>query len=66
MPIIRIELLPGRTALQKARYAQEVTQLTAEILGCAQETVDVIFTEIQGEDWVHAGVPYAPPIHAQR
>lgn len=66
MPIVRVELLPGRTTTQKAEYAKEVTRLAVQILGCTQESVDVLFTEVHGQDWVHAGEPYAAPIEAHR
>lgn len=66
MPIVRVELLPGRTQDQKAQYAVEVTRLTAEILKCTPEAIDVIFTEIQPHDWAHAGQLYARPIDTQR
>lgn len=59
-------MLPGRTQAQKTEYAREVTRLTAEILGCPVEAVDVIFTEIHGQDWAHAGALYAAPADNQR
>lgn len=55
MPIIRIELLPGRTNEQKAEYSDKVTKLTAEILLCQESQVDVIFTEISSSDWAKSG-----------
>lgn len=61
MPILRVELLPGRTPEQKARYAAEVTRLTADILKCPVEAVDVIFTEVQAQDWANAGRLYSQP-----
>lgn len=60
MPIIRVELLPGRTQEQKALYAAEATRLAAEILKCATESVDVIFTETAPQDWARAGRLYSP------
>lgn len=62
MPIIRVELLPGRTAEQKAQYAAEVTRLTADILKCPVQAVDVLFTEVQAQDWAHAGMLYSVPV----
>lgn len=58
MPIIRIELYPGRTHKQKAQYAEEVTRLTSEVLKCPEESIDVIFIEIPTTDWAHAGQFY--------
>jgi 4-oxalocrotonate tautomerase len=61
MPIVRIELSPGRTHEQKARYVDEVTRLTVEVLKCPVESVDVMFVEISPTDWAHAGTFYAKP-----
>ena len=60
MPIIRVELLPGRTQEQKTLYATEATRLTAEILKCPVESVDVIFTEIEPRDWAREGRMHSP------
>lgn len=59
MPIIRIDLLPGRTNLQIAQFTQEVTRLAVEVLKCTPETVDVIFTEVSENRWAHAGKLYS-------
>lgn len=59
MPIIRVELLSGRNQEQKREFANRVTQLTAEVLKCGVESVDVIFNEVQPDDWMHGGKTYA-------
>ncbi|MOA68340.1 2-hydroxymuconate tautomerase [compost metagenome] len=64
MPIVRVELLPGRTQAQKASYVRELTRITAEILECPPESIDVIFTEIQPHDWAHAGQFYNPRVES--
>ncbi len=61
MPIVRVELCPGRSQEQKARYVEEITRLTSETLNCPIETIDVIFSEIPAQDWAHAGRFYASP-----
>lgn len=61
MPIVRIELSPGRTREQKAKYVEEVTRLTSEVLKCSVETIDVMFVEIPPTEWAHAGRFYAQP-----
>lgn len=61
MPIVRVELSPGRSHQQKAQYVEEVSRLTAEILKCPLESIDVIFIEIPATDWAHAGKFYAQP-----
>lgn len=61
MPIVRIELSPGRTHEQKAKYVEEVTKLTSDVLNCPVESIDVIFVEISPTNWAHAGKFYTTP-----
>ncbi|NTX26750.1 4-oxalocrotonate tautomerase [Burkholderia pyrrocinia] len=61
MPIVRIELSPGRTHEQKATYVEEVTRLTSEVLNCSVESIDVMFVEIPPTNWAHAGKFYGEP-----
>jgi 4-oxalocrotonate tautomerase len=61
MPIVRVELCPGRTQEQKTHYVNEVTRLTAEILNCTPESIDVIFTKIPANDWARAGRSFSTP-----
>lgn len=61
MPIVRIELLPGRSGRQKAEAAERITQLITEVLECSPESVDVIYVEIQPLDWARAGKMYSAP-----
>lgn len=56
MPMIRLEMLPGRTAEQKRDFAREVTRLAVETLKCKPESVDVVITEIPKSHWAKAGV----------
>ncbi|MEX5502230.1 4-oxalocrotonate tautomerase [Pseudomonas putida] len=55
MPIIRIELSPGRSRDQKNRYVEEVTRLTAEIFECKPDSVDILFVEIPPCEWARGG-----------
>lgn len=59
MPIIRVELLPGRSDEQLAEFVSEVTASAIDILKCAQETVDVVFFEVEPKHWAHAGKLYS-------
>lgn len=61
MPIVRVELLPGRTNAQKAEYTRQVTKLTAELLNCSVDSVSVMFTVIEAHDWGNAGKMYSAP-----
>lgn len=55
MPILRLEMHPGRTSDQKRAFVREVTRVAVETLGCPAESVDVVINEISREDWAKAG-----------
>ena len=55
MPTYRIELFEGRTIEQKRKLVEEVTRVTAEVLGSAPESVDIIITDVKRENWATGG-----------
>jgi 4-oxalocrotonate tautomerase len=55
MPMIKVELLKGRTVEQKREFAEVVTRETARILKCRPEVVDIVFQDIEPHDWANAG-----------
>ena len=55
MPMIRLEMFPGRTPEQKRDFVREVTRLAAETLKCKPESVDVVITEIPKSHWAKGG-----------
>jgi 4-oxalocrotonate tautomerase len=55
MPILRLEMHPGRTQDQKRAFVQEVTRVAVETLGCPPESVDVVISEVPREHWAKAG-----------
>ncbi|MFM8678934.1 MAG: tautomerase family protein [Alphaproteobacteria bacterium] len=55
MPMIRVELFPGRSADQKRRFAKAVTDSFVEICGSTPEAVHVVFVEVAKDDWAIAG-----------
>lgn len=61
MPIIRVEMLPGRSQETKQLFMEKLGQLTCETLNCPIEAVDIIFHEIEASDWAHAGKFYGQP-----
>lgn len=56
MPIIRVEMLEGRTQEQKKELAQALTDVTVKILGTSPEAVDVLLFDMPKTDWAKAGV----------
>jgi len=55
MPIIRIEMLPGRSKDTKQRIAAEMTQVLVRELGAAPSHIYVMFNEVLAADWAVAG-----------
>lgn len=55
MPILRLEMHPGRTPEQKRAFVQEATRVLVETLACPPESVDIVITEVAREDWAKAG-----------
>ncbi len=61
MPIVRIEMLPGRSQETKQRVAAEVTQVLARELGVAPAHIYVMFSEVPAADWAVGGGFLAAP-----
>jgi len=55
MPILRLEMHPGRTPEQKRDFVREATRVSAEILKCPPESVDILIQEIPREQWARNG-----------
>lgn len=55
MPILRLEIPPGRTPEQKRNFAREVTRVAVETLNCKPESLDVLIVEVPKEHWAKAG-----------
>ncbi len=51
MPIVHIELFPGRSEVQKEFIARRVIDALAEVAGCSREGVHVVFDEVQPGSW---------------
>lgn len=55
MPILRLEMHPGRTLEQKRAFVLEVTRVAVETLACPPESVDIVISEVPRENWAKAG-----------
>ncbi|MFK0093510.1 2-hydroxymuconate tautomerase [Pseudomonas sp. NPDC090592] len=56
MPIVRVELLTGRSQEQKNELAAALTRETSRIARCPEEHVQVIISEYDRSDWAVGGV----------
>lgn len=55
MPVIHVEMHPGRTEEQKRAFVREATKATVETLACPPESVEIILSEVPKESWAKAG-----------
>ncbi|MPZ99334.1 MAG: 4-oxalocrotonate tautomerase [Dehalococcoidia bacterium] len=58
MPIVRIEMLPGRSLAQKRELARVITDAVCNIAHTAPEDTLVLFSEYSVEDWATDGKLY--------
>ncbi|HHW33232.1 MAG TPA: 4-oxalocrotonate tautomerase family protein [Paracoccus solventivorans] len=57
MPLVRIELFPGRSHAQKMEIAEAITRVLEETAGISPTATTVMFSEVAPSDWVVAGKP---------
>ncbi len=55
MPIVRVELWPGRTKEQKKELVEAITDAVENIMGTAPDRTTVIFNEVSKDDWAQGG-----------
>lgn len=55
MPIVRVEMWPGRTAEVKKKVAQEITQVLTNNIGCPEHAVTVVFDDREKQNWATGG-----------
>jgi len=52
MPMVRIELYPGRTPEQKKECAREIVQAMQKHLNAKPESIQVVYADVQPSDWL--------------
>lgn len=55
MPVINVCMIKGRPAERRKAFSKAVTDVAVETLGVPIESVRVIITEIEPENWSVAG-----------
>lgn len=58
MPIVKIDMLDGRSEEMKLSLIREVTDAVARTLNVEKEEVDIIINEVKRKDWAKGGVPW--------
>ena len=51
MPHVIVKLLPGRSAQQKAKIAEDVTKAIMATANCAETSVSVGIEDVASDDW---------------
>ncbi|MFC3075489.1 tautomerase family protein [Shinella pollutisoli] len=59
MPIVRIELFPGRPTEVKHELAREITATLERVAGIKPSATTVVFIEVEPTDWIVGGEPFA-------
>jgi 4-oxalocrotonate tautomerase len=55
MPIVRVEMWPGRTAAQKRELARVITDAIVSIAQTTEDATIVIFEDVARENWAQGG-----------
>ena len=55
MPIVRVEMWPGRTKEQKAELARLITDAVVQVARTTPEATIVIFEDVLKENWAVSG-----------
>jgi 4-oxalocrotonate tautomerase len=66
MPIVRIDLVAGRTPERKAALIKRITDAVVETLDVRPEQVRVLLTEVPPEHWAIGGETFAERAAAAR
>lgn len=56
MPIIRVEMLEGRTIEQKRQLAKRITDAVVEVVQVKPENVRIYFYDLPKSHMAHAGI----------
>jgi 4-oxalocrotonate tautomerase len=56
MPVVRVEMWPGRTHAQKAELARLITEAVVTVAGTTPQATIIIFDDVPKENWAVGGV----------
>ncbi|MCH8309523.1 MAG: tautomerase family protein [Chloroflexi bacterium] len=56
MPIVRVEMWPGRTHEQKQKLAKAITDAMVEIGKTTPEATIIVFEDVEKSNWAQSGV----------
>ena len=61
MPTYHVEMMGSRTLEQKKQLVAAITRVSVKILGGEHESVDILITDIQRENWATGGKLWSEP-----
>ena len=56
MPIVRVEMWPGRTHEQKQQLAKAITDAMVEIGKTTPEATLIVFEDVDKSNWAQSGI----------
>lgn len=56
MPVVRVEMWPGRTHAQKAELARLITEAMVTVAGTTPQATIIIFEDVPKENWAVGGM----------
>ena len=56
MPIVRVEMWPGRTHEQKQKLAKAITDAIVEIGKTTPEATLIVFEDVDKSNWAQSGI----------
>ena len=59
MPMIRVQMFPGRTETQKEELVKEMTDAIVRTCNAKQDEVWIIIEEVEREHWALGGTMYS-------
>ena len=62
MPVISVDLFPGRTVEKKRELIKALTDTYVQVCGGTAQAVTVLLKEVDPSDWGTAGQTYADTI----
>jgi len=51
MPIIRVEILEGRSVEKKRELVETLSKETARIIGCPESSIYVVIEDVAKQNW---------------
>ena len=56
MPVVHVEMWPGRTLRQKQELAKAITDAVVKVTDTSPDATIVIFNDVPKENWAQGGV----------